>query len=325
VPGRRGGDPLLPRDHALTATSSRVAPYALSGPALTLLAVFIVVPLALIAFISFQTPSATALWRNVWTIDNYRRGLTDVFYLRILGASLRIAAITTLLCILVSYPIAYHLARATGTLRGVCMFLVLCPLLVSTVIRSFGWIVILGDGGAVNAVLAAVGIGRRKLLYSEAAVIVGLTHFLVPFMALPLMVAIERIPTSVEEAARSLGTRSLGVFRLVILPLSFPGLVAGAVLVFTLAVSAVVTPLFLGGRKVQMIGTQIYDNVAVAFNWPFAGALTVMAIAVTVAAILVARHIAGRESVASRARSDRQSEGGTIDEQHAGIPRAHAT
>lgn len=276
----------------MTGISSRVAPYALSVSALALLGAFIVVPLCLIFFISFQEPSATGLWQNVWTIENYRRALTDVFYVKILSASVRIAAITTVVCILVSYPIAYHLARSTGAVRGVCMFLVLCPLLVSTVIRSFGWVVILGDGGAVNALLDVVGIGRRRLLYSETAVIVGLTHFLVPFMALPLMVAIERIPRAVEEAARSLGARSLEVFRLVVLPLSFPGLVAGSVLVFTLAVSAVVTPLFLGGRKVQMIGTQIYDNVTVAFNWPFAGALTTMAIGVTVTAILAARHTA---------------------------------
>lgn len=292
MPGRARGDPLLSRDGELTGISSRAAPYALSVPALALLGAFIVVPLCLIFFISFQSPSSTGLWQNVWTIENYRRALTDVFYVRILGASVRIAAITTVFCILVSYPIAYHLARSTGAVRGVCLFLVLCPLLVSTVIRSFGWVVILGDGGAVNALLDVAGIGRRKLLYSETAVIVGLTHFLVPFMALPLMVAIERIPRAVEEAARSLGARSLEVFRLVVLPLSFPGLVAGSVLVFTLAVSAVVTPLFLGGRKVQMIGTQIYDNVTVAFNWPFAGALTTMAIGVTVVAILVARHTA---------------------------------
>ncbi len=292
MPRRAGGDPLLPRGRVLTRLPLRVAPYALSASALTLLAVFVVVPLCLIFFISFQMPSATGLWRSVWTLENYRRALTDAFYVRILGASVRIAAITTLVCMLVGYPIAYQLARSSGAVRGLCMFLVLCPLLVSTVIRSFGWIVILGDGGVVNALLDAVGLGRRKLLYSETAVIVGLTHFLVPFMALPLMVAIERIPRAVEEAARNLGARSFEVFRLVVLPLSFAGLVAGSVLVFTLAISAVVTPLFLGGRKVQMIGTQIYDNVTVAFNWPFAGALTAMAIAVTVTAILAARRAA---------------------------------
>lgn len=272
--------------------SSRLAPYALSVSALVLLAVFIVVPLCLIFFISLQTASGTDLWRNVWTLENFRRALTDAFYVRVLGASVRIAAITTVACILVSYPIAYHLARSNGAVRGMCMFLVLCPLLVSTVIRSFGWIVILGDAGVINALLHVAGIGPRKLLYSETAVIVGLTHFLVPFMTLPLMVAIERIPRAVEEAARNLGARSLEVFRLVVLPLSFPGLVAGSVLVFTLAVSAVVTPLFLGGRKVQMIGTQIYNNVTVAFNWPFAGALSTMAIVMTLTAILAAKRAA---------------------------------
>lgn len=302
----------------MTATSSRSAPYLLSAPALTLLLVFIVVPLCLIFFISFQSRSTAELWQNVWTLENYRRALTDLFYLKILGASLRIAFITTVLCILVSYPIAYHLARSTGTTRGVCMFLVLCPLLVSTVIRSFGWVVILGDGGAINTLLDVVGVGRRRLLYSEPAVIVGLTHFLVPFMALPLMVAIERIPRSVEEAAQNLGARSLEVFRLVILPLSFPGLVAGSVLVFTLAVSAVVTPLFLGGRKVQMIGTQIFNNVTVAFNWPFAGALTMIAITVTVLAIFLSRQTVSFNT-SSRGFSARHSERRNSDEGQAEV------
>jgi ABC-type spermidine/putrescine transport system permease subunit I len=287
----------------MRSSAQSLAALLLAGPVAIVLAVFIVVPLLLIVFISFQSPSPVGLWQQGWSVGSYARAFTDTFYLGILGDSVRIAFVTTVLCILIGYPLAYHLARSAGVKRGVCMFLVLCPLLVSTVIRSFGWVVILGSSGVINSIFEALGIGSRNLIYSEPAVVVGLTHFLVPFMTLPLMASIERIPVSVEEAARNLGARGLGVFRLVILPLSVPGLIAGCVLVFTLAISAVVTPLFLGGRKVQMIGTQIYNNVTVTFNWPFAGALTVIAILITAAAIAVSAQLIGRSNKQNVRRS----------------------
>jgi ABC-type spermidine/putrescine transport system permease subunit I len=207
--------------------------------------------------------------------------------------STRVALLTTLLCALIGLPLAHHLARISGAARGVLLFLVLCPLLVSTVVRSFGWMVILGDRGVINGILAAFGTGPSRLLYSETAVVIGLTHFLVPFMTLPLMAAIERVPRDVELAARNLGASPLVAFALVVVPLSMPGLIAGSVITFTLSISAVVTPVFLGGRETQMIGPQIFDNVLVSFNWPFAGALTTIVVLVATAAVFVS----GRQGV----------------------------
>jgi len=288
-----------------------LSPYALSTPAAAILLVFMLVPLGLILFMSFQQRSVASLWHEVWTLENYARALTDGFYLGIVLDSLRIAFMVTVLCVVIGYPIAWHIARLSGAMRGLCLFLVLCPLLVSTVIRSFGWMVILGDSGVINALFQALGFEKQRLLYSEGAVVVGLVHFLVPFMTLPLVAAIERIPVSLEEAAKSLGSTPFGTFTRVVLPLSVAGLAAGSVLVFTLAVSAVVTPLFLGGRRVQMIGPQIYNNVTVSFNWPFAGALTMLIIVATGAAVLISYLLVSRHAAASgKARTRRSKQGG---------------
>lgn len=298
----------------MTGGRDRATAYTLSAPAALVLVVFMLLPLGLILFMSFQERSSTGLWQEVWTLENYVRALTDSFYLGIVVDSLRIALMVTILCIVIGYPIAWHIARLSGAMRGFCLFLVLCPLLVSTVIRSFGWVVILGDTGVVNAFFQAFGLERRRLLYNETAVVIGLVHFLVPFMTLPLVAAIERISVSLEEAAKSLGSTPFGTFRLIILPLSIPGLAAGTVLVFTLAVSAVVTPLFLGGRRVQMIGPQIYNNVTVTFNWPFAGALTTLVIAATGLAVLLSYLLVQRYAAASGDTTTRRSKEGERNE-----------
>jgi putative spermidine/putrescine transport system permease protein len=265
----------------------KALPYLMAAPGTVLLIGFVIVPLLLVLFISFQTRSVSALWQNVWTLENYRRALADPFYLTVMLTSTRVALLTTLSCALIGFPLAYHLARMTGVMRGVLMFLVLCPLLVSTVIRSFGWLVILGDKGLLNSALTAVGLSPRRVLYTETAVVIGLVHFLVPFMTLPLMAAIERVPRDIELAARNLGASPLLATALVVVPLSVPGFIAGSVIVFTLSLSAVVTPLFLGGRETQMIGPQIFDNVLVTFNWPFAGALTSVVVLIAAAAVFV--------------------------------------
>jgi len=271
-------------------------PYLLVSPAIALLLVIGVAPLALILFISLQASSTSALWQQVWTIENYRKIVSDNFYAAVLANSFRVGAITTLLCAVISYPVGYHLARVRGTLRSVAMFFVLCPLLVSTVINTLGWIVILGDNGVVNAVMRALGLPGQNLLYTEFAVIVGLTHILVPFMALPLAAAIERIPVRLEDAARNLGAGPARVFVLVILPLSLPGLFGGALIAFALAFSAVVTPMFLGGHTVRMIGPQIYDSVFTAFDWPFASALTAVVFLIATLAVLLSRRLGARRT-----------------------------
>jgi putative spermidine/putrescine transport system permease protein len=156
---------------------------------------------------------------------------------------------------------------------------------VSTVIRAFGWIVLLGRQGTINQILQAIGLERVSLLYTETAVVLALVQYVLPLMVLPLMAAIEKIPLRLEEAAVNLGASPAAVFFRLIVPMSVPGLVSGMLLTFTVSISVVVTPALLGGRKVRMFGNEIYDQVVTALNWPFAASLSVMMVALTFVAI----------------------------------------
>jgi ABC-type spermidine/putrescine transport system permease subunit I len=179
------------------------------------------------------------------------------------------------------YPLAYCLARARPRWQAVGLFLLIMPLMVSAVIRVFGWIVILGRKGLLNQALLALGLEPVKLLYSETAVVIGLVNIFVPFMVLPIMASIELISPSLEEAAQNLGASWYRMFGRVILPLSLPGLISGCLLVYSLSISAFVTPALMGNPRERMVGQQIYDEVLVSFNWPGAASLSLTLVLVT--------------------------------------------
>lgn len=263
----------------MTAARGWVA-FVLLAPGLTMLTLFLLVPLGLIVVISVFTYSPTQIWLPPVTTANYVK-FFDPYYLGMTWTTVRIGLVTTLVCALLGYPLAYFLARLRSRWLGLCLFLLITPLMVSSVIRIFGWLVILGRQGLVNTALGAVGFARVDLLYNEPAVVVGLTELLLPFMVLPLMTAIETIPRSVEEAARNLGAGSFALFQRVLLPLSLPGLVSGALLVYSVSISALVTPALMGGRKTRMLGNLVYDEVLTSMNWPFASAIAVVLLIVT--------------------------------------------
>jgi len=263
----------------VTAARGWVA-FVLLAPGLTMLTLFLLVPLGLIVVISVFTYSPTQIWLPPVTTANYVK-FFDPYYLGVTWTTVRIGLVTTLVCALLGYPLAYFLARLRSRWLGLCLFLLITPLMVSSVIRIFGWLVILGRQGLVNTALGAVGFARVDLLYNEPAVVVGLTELLLPFMVLPLMTAIETIPRSVEEAARNLGAGSFALFQRVLLPLSLPGLVSGALLVYSVSISALVTPALMGGRKTRMLGNLVYDEVLTSMNWPFASAIAVVLLIVT--------------------------------------------
>ena len=263
----------------MTATRGWVA-FVLLAPGLTVLTLFLLVPLGLIVVISVFTYSPTQIWLPPVTTANYVK-FFDPYYLGVTWTTVRIGLVTTLVCAVLGYPLAYFLARLRSRWLGLCLFLLITPLMVSSVIRIFGWLVILGRQGLVNAAIGAAGFARVDLLYNEPAVVVGLTELLLPFMVLPLMTAIETIPRSVEEAARNLGAGSFALFQRVLLPLSLPGLVSGALLVYSVSISALVTPALMGGRKTRMLGNLVYDEVLTSMNWPFASAIAVVLLIVT--------------------------------------------
>src|SRR5215471_2136656 len=209
----------------------------LTGPYALFLLFLLIVPLANVALFSIHRYSPTRVALPELTFDNYRK-IADPYYLRLFARTLKLGLITTVVCIVLGYPLAYWLARARPRLQTVGLFLLIMPLMVSAVIRIFGWIVILGRKGLVNQALAALDLEPVKFLYTETAVVIGLVNIFLPFMVLPLMAAIERIPVSLEEAARNLGANWYRMFAKTIVPLSLPGLVSGCLLVYSLSLSA---------------------------------------------------------------------------------------
>ena len=270
----------------------------LTGPYALFLLVLMLVPFANIAMYSLHPYSPTKVFLPELTIDNYLK-IFDLYYVRLFGRTLRLGLITTAVCVVLGYPLAYCLARARPRWQAVGLFLLIMPLMVSAVIRVFGWIVILGRKGLVNQALVALGLEPVKLLYTETAVVIGLVNIFVPFMVLPIMASIERISPSLEEAAQNLGADWYRSFRKVILPLSLPGLISGCLLVYSLSISAFVTPALMGSPRERMAGQQIYDEVLVSFNWPGASSLSLTLVLVTVAlmfgALFATRHAGRRE------------------------------
>jgi ABC-type spermidine/putrescine transport system permease subunit I len=246
------------------------------GPYGVYLLVFLVLPFANVALLSVYRHSPTRIAIAEFTLANYAK-LLEVYYATLFLRTLRLALVVTAVCVILGYPLAYLLARSTSRVMALGLFLLIVPLMVSTVIRVFGWVVILGSEGMVNQALRLLGAGDGvRLLYTEGAVILGLTQQSLPFMVLPLMAAIERISPSLEEAAQNLGANWGQMFARVIVPLSMPGLVSGALLVFSVSMSAFITPALMGGRRVRMVGQQIYEEVLTAYDWPAAASLTIV-------------------------------------------------
>jgi len=272
----------------------------LTGPYALFLLFLLLVPFANVAMFSLHPYSPTKVFLPELTFENYRK-ILDLYYVRLFGRTLRLGLITMVVCVMLGYPLAYFLARARPRVQALGLFLLIMPLMVSAVIRVFGWIVILGRKGLVNQALAGLGLEPIKLLYSETAVVIGLVNIFVPFMVLPIMASIERIPPSLEEAALNLGANWYGMFRRVILPLSLPGLISGCLLVYSLSIGAFVTPALMGNARERMAGQQIYDEVLVSFNWPSASSLALTLVLVTLAltfgALFATRHSSRREPV----------------------------
>lgn len=209
-------------------------------------------------------------------LDFYIKFCTDPFYLSILGNTAILSVKTTVLCLILGYPTAYFLARTQSKIKSALLIATIFPFLISAVVRAYGWMVLLGSNGLVNHFLMAVGLVDEpvKIMYTEKAVMIGLTQLLLPYMILSIMSVIQSIDSNLEDAASSLGANPLTTFLKVIFPLSAPGVVSGCTLVFTLSMTSYVTPRLLGGAQYLTVSTFIYSQVKTAFNMPFANAIS---------------------------------------------------
>ncbi|WP_210236602.1 ABC transporter permease [Arenibacterium halophilum] len=208
-------------------------------------------------------------------------------YVAMLGRTLRIAAMTTFFSLLLGFPTAYYVARYRGN-RNILLLLIIFPWLVSIVVRSYGWVVILGPRGLINGVLTWTGVVERplKLMYNDFGVILGLVHVLLPFMIIAILSVLMQIPRTLEEASMSLGGRPAHSFRTVLLPLAMPGVLTGITLVYLMATGAIVTPLLLGGLGDTMLGTEIFQEVMHFFDYPKAAALATVLLVTALAVVL---------------------------------------
>jgi len=216
-----------------------------------------------------------------WTLRFYAKLFSHDIYGRVFWTTVRIAVLTTLVAMLLGYPIAWAIARSGPLTARVLTIIVVAPLFVNIVIRTFGWRIVLGRNGVINWALINVGIITEPLdmLYDQGAIIVGSVHIFLPLMVLPLAAAIGGINPALEEAARTLGANRFEYFRRVVLPLTLPGLAAGATLVFSLTAGSFVLPAILGGERTKMMGTLVEEQMLVVSDWSFGSAIAVVLVA----------------------------------------------
>jgi len=236
---------------------------------------FLIAPISFFLAMSVFEYDAFELYIPTLTGKNFERVVADSYYRAIVLRTLRIAFLTALISLLLGYPLAYFLARTKSIWRGVLMFLVIAPLMSGVIVRTYGWIILLGSEGAINRALIWTGLISEplRMLNTEGAVLIALVHILMPYMVFPLFSSLASQDPDVERAAGTLGAGKVRTFFEVTLPLSRSGITMGSALVFTLAAGAVVTPALLGGKDVQMLGQQIYDLVLSTLNWPLASAI----------------------------------------------------
>jgi putrescine transport system permease protein len=282
--------------------------WALIGPPFVWLLVFFLLPLGVVAGISLSRSADTippyaplfvhtarGLASNA-TLDNYR--VICEGCLRAYLNSLAYAALATGLCLPVGYPIAFAIARAPKAWRNPLLFLVILPFWTSLLIRVYAWIAILQPTGLVNRALRALGLidAPILLIYNDFSVILGLVYAYLPFMILPLYGSLSQLDESLVEAAADLGARPARVFRQVVLPLSLPGIGAGALLVFIPAIGEFVIPDLLGGPRTLMVGKVLWQEFFDNVDWPAASAVAMVLVAILTAPLLVAQHIIERRT-----------------------------
>jgi putative spermidine/putrescine transport system permease protein len=256
-------------------------------PAGLLVAALLAAPLIyLLSFSVHQSlPGRMALQPGL-TLLNYSRILTDSYYLGVTVRTLGLSLSATVICALLGFPMAYFLWRAPARRKGPLTLLVVAPLLISIVVRSYGWMIILGDSGLLNSALRAVGAidAPLEIMFTSTAVLIGLVHVQFPFMVLSILAGLERIDTDLVDAAVTLGAHRGRAIMEIVLPLAVPGIVGGVTLVFSLCMTAFVTPTLMGGSGSRVLTTLIYSQFIVVFDWPLGAALAALLLVLCLAA-----------------------------------------
>lgn len=255
----------------------------------------LVLPLILLLCCAFLIPLGKFLWGSFYapefTIEHYRRIIVEPLYLRVLLRTLQVAVTVTTLALLLAYPLALVMSRLRGRAAMIAAACVMIPLWTSVLVRSYAWIVLLQRTGVINTLLINAGLTSQplRLLYTDGAVIIAMTHVLMPYMILPIYAALRSIPPDLSRAASNLGASNWSTFKAVTLPLSLHGVLSGSTMVFILTLGFYVTPVLVGGPQNMTIATLIGQQTTEVLNWPFAGALAGVLLVLTLGLVGIFR------------------------------------
>jgi putative spermidine/putrescine transport system permease protein len=263
---------------------SRAWTLILLGPPLAFIIAFFIVPFLLLATSSVHAED------GAWTLARYGKALLDFYYWNTLLLTFKLSLWVTLIALLIGYPLAYYMTRVLRNrlLRRILYIIVVTPLFTSNIVRAFGWIVMLGRRGIVNETLIGLGLIERPLalLFTQTSIVIGLSYIMTPFMVLTVASVLQNVDRSLEEAAQDLGAGRLATFTTVTLPLSLPGIIAGSLIVFTLSVSAYVTPSIMSGGKSVVMSMLIFQQYTSVFDFNFGATLAVTLLITTIALVL---------------------------------------
>lgn len=272
------------------------APWLLSAPALLLFGALLLVPLVLTLLLSFRVFSDVAGVQTAYTLKNYAEVVSDPYYAEIFLRTAGLALAVTLLSVLLGVPETIVLARMKRPWQSLCLLIVLGPLLISVVVRTLGWQILLGNNGVLNNALQALHITSEpiRLVFTMTGMIIALTHVLVPFMVMSVWATLQKLDPQVEWAGLSLGGSPLRVFRRVVLPQIMPGVLSGSIIVFALSASAFATPALIGGRRLKVDATAAYDEFLGTLNWPLGASIAVLLLIANVAIVMGCSRLAER-------------------------------
>lgn len=276
-------------DRSSTRFLRRRLALALLLPMVLINFVAFILPVARLTEMSFEESEPSGVLTGNYTLKNYPSFFADSFNLDLITNSLVMSVIVTIVTLLFSFPISLFLLRVDPKWRNILFVITISPLLVSSVVRTYGWMIILGDRGLINNALIFSGLLSHpvRLVNNFLGVVIGLIEIMMPYMILSLIAGFGRLDTDYEEAAASLGANALTRVRRIILPLAMPGIALGCLLCFVLSVSSFITPKLLGGGRVYVLATEIYDQAIIQLQWPKAATISVMVLLIFAIALFV--------------------------------------
>ena len=253
----------------------------------------LILPMLLIAFYSF-TEQGNSIINFSFTLDHYIKFFTDPDFLLILWRSLWIAVKTTIICLLLGYPVAYYIARSNEKWQGILVMAITIPMWINMLVRTYAWIGLLSEGGLFQQILGLIGLGHVELLYTEGAVLLGMVYNFIPFMILQINTSLCKMDNSLLEASADLGANPVQTFRKVTLPLSLPGVINGITLVFLPAVSSFFIPKLLGGGQYFLIGNVIENQFITVGEWNFGSAISMIMAIIMMLLMMGVRNVENR-------------------------------